>query len=691
MGFKITVDTGGTFTDVVVSAAGREVIGKALTTPERIFDGMRGGLEATAEQLGLPVASLLRQTDLLIYGTTRATNAIVEHKTAKTAFLCTEGFPNILLFREGGRLGVHDFATEFPPPYIPRNRTFEVTERINADGEIVVPIDAAATRALLGRLGAAGYEAVAVCLLWSIANSAHEEAIGAWIEEAMPGVPYTLSHALIPIVREYRRASAAAIDASLKPLMQDHLRGMQADLRAAGFDGALLVSSSVGGCVHVDSMIEKPINTCKSGPAMAPVAAKRFAAEEGLGEDVIVCDAGGTTFDVGLVREGGLVYTRDTWLGGQYSGHILANSTVDIRSIGAGGGSIAWVDKAGLLRVGPHSAGSAPGPACYGRGGEAPTVTDASLVLGYLDPGSFLGGRMTLDPAAARRAVERVAAPLSMSAEAAAWAIVKIADELMVKAIQEITITEGFNPKDSALVAGGGAAGLNIMPIAAELGVGRVVLPRMAGALSAAGMQYADIISEESGSLVTNSAAFDFDGVNALLAEMERRLGTFLDQLGRFDLQNTRYAYAVEARYAGQVWELDAPLAAGRFHQPQDVEAMVDAFHAVHERVYAVRDPASSVECLNWKVRVEIPLARASLAPAAPAASAAAIAGRCRHCFFGAEVPMETSIYRGEDLSPGAEISGPAIIEEPTTTVVVYPEMSVRVSERGNYLLSTGA
>src|SRR3984893_6901207 len=379
MPFRISVDTGGTFTDVVVAdSAGRHTVGKALTTPERIFRGMRAAIEAAAEELGIPAATLLRETDALIYGTTRATNAVVTKSTAKTAFLTTKGFADTLVLREGGKFNPNDYSVDYPEPYIPRRYTFEIDERVTSDGAVLRAIDQVSAREVARVLRARGFEAAPVSLLWSMANPAHELALAEILDAELPGVPYTLSHRLIPIVREYRRASATAIDASLKPLMQRHLAEMESDLREAGYRGDILVSTSVGGCMHVGALVERPIHTLKSGPAMAPVAGRVYSALEGLGGDVIVCDTGGTTFDVGLVRDGALVYTRDSWLGRQWIGHMLSMSTVDVRSVGAGGGSIAWIDAGGLLRVGPHSAGSLPGPACYGLGGTQPTVTDAA-------------------------------------------------------------------------------------------------------------------------------------------------------------------------------------------------------------------------------------------------------------------------------------------------------------------------
>lgn len=688
--YRISVDTGGTFTDVVVTdSSGGYTIGKALTTHARIFDGMREALGVAAEQLGLGVEALLGATDLFIYGTTRATNAIVTQRVAKTALLVTEGFPDILVLREGGKLNPHDFSRDYPEPYVPRRYTFEVRERIRADGSVSREFDEAQAREVIGQLARHNFEAVAVCLLWSIANPAHERRLAALLDELLPGVPYTLSHRILPVIREYRRASATSIDASLKPLMQQHLSGLERDLRAAGYASDILVSTTLGGCMSVAELIEAPIHTVKSGPAMAPVAAATYTRLEGLGNNAIVCDTGGTTFDVGLVRDGNLTYSRDTWLGGLWSGHLLGISSVDIRSVGAGGGSIAWCDEGGLMRVGPQSAGSDPGPACYGRGGELPTVSDAACVLGYFNAEAFLGGRMRLDVAAAHRALAPLAQRFGASIEQTAYDIISLASELMIKAIREITIAEGVNPSESTLVAGGGAAGINILPIARELECGRVVLPKAASALSAAGMQFADILKEETASLVTTSNRFDHAAVNRTLGELERRLLGFLEGLGAQARDKARLEFFAEARYFGQIWELDTPLPFSRIEDAADVERLVEAFHQVHQRVFAIDDRASAVECINWKARLTValssplvqPLARAAQGEQAPVAA-------YRTCHFDAGVSIETPIHAGADLLPGHRVQGPAIIEEPTTTLVVYPGMSARVSDAGNYILS---
>ncbi|MGY4238316.1 N-methylhydantoinase A [Bradyrhizobium sp. USDA 4449] len=685
MSYAISVDTGGTFTDVIISGPNGMTIGKALTTPDRIFKGMREAIAAGAEEIGLSLESLLPQTRLLIYGTTRATNAIVTRTTAKTAFVTTQGFRDILLLKEGGKFNPHDFSEDYPDPYIPRRSTFEIEERISSEGTLSVPFNDEQARAVVGSIRSRGFEAVAVCFLWSIVNASHELRFGALLDELMPGVPYTLSHQLIPIVREYRRASATAIDASLKPLMQEHLRGLERDLRDEGFKGEILISTTAGGCNSVDALVRKPIYTIGSGPAMAPIAGLAVAKAEALGKDLIVCDTGGTTFDVGLVRDGQLKYSRETWLGPQYTGDLLGISAVDMRSIGAGGGSIAWIDDGGLMRVGPQSAGSDPGPACYGRGGTLPTVSDAAVVLGYFDPQFFLGGRMTLDVQAARRVIEPLAQKVGLSVERTAYRIVRLAGEFMIRAISEITINEGVNPRESAIVAGGGAAGLNIMMIAAELGCDRVILPKVASALSAAGMQFADIVTEESASLVTSTERFDLQRVNALLGDLTQRLHDFRANFGDHG-SSYRIEYVAEARYLAQVWELDTPLAKPRFSGAEDVAAFAEAFHAVHERIFAVRDEGSPVEIVNWKARLVLSLPKPR-SEKSPNGRATANPSSERKCFFGADTPVLTAVYKPAALFPGAQIEGPAIIEEETTTLVVYPKMSATVSASGNYVL----
>jgi N-methylhydantoinase A len=688
MSYRISVDTGGTFTDVVVtSSTGSFTIGKALTDRRRAFASIEAGRAHAAEQIGTSVPALLADTAVFLYGTTRATNGIVERKTARTAFLTTAGFPDILLLKEGGKAEPHNLRMEYPDPYIPRRYTYEVAERMNAEGGIEYALDEEHLHKSLQHMNARGIEAVAVCLLWSIANPAHELRVGELIEKVLPGVPYTLSHQLNPILREYRRASSTAIDASLKPLMQKYLSDLESDLRAAGYVNDILVSTSFGGVMHLTDVVKRPIYLVKSGPAMAPIAGLAYAEAEGLPKDVIVCDAGGTTFDVSLVRDGAVEFSRDTWLGPQWTGDNLGMASVAVHSIGAGGGSIAWVDAGGLLRVGPHSAGSEPGPACYGRGGDRPTVTDAAVVLGHFDPNHFLGGRMQLDEAAAKRVVGGVADALGVSLERAAWAIIAVANENMIEAIKELTINEGIDPSESVLIGGGGAGGLNIVPIAQELGCRTVLGPRTAGALSASGMQYSDIITEAGASKLTASDDFDFAGVNAALAGIDHTLEEFSARLRERGITNVEKRYYVEARYRFQVWELDVTVPVGLFCDQNDVGAVVDEFHRVHERVFAVQDPGNAVEFLNWRGRLIANVQAPALEPAKVATHADPRPDRVRKAYFR-DGWVDTSIYLGAKLPAGADVTGPAVIEEATSTLVVYPGAVAHVSPGGRYIVT---
>ncbi|HET6509087.1 MAG TPA: hydantoinase/oxoprolinase family protein [Baekduia sp.] len=681
---RISVDIGGTFTDLVLAeATGTIHVGKAPTKHARVFEGIWDALRMVAEKLDMPAANLLRDCEAFVYASTRATNAILEGKTARTALLTTEGFPDTLVLREGGKQAAFDFRTPYPEPYVPRRLTFEIRERITSEGEVAVPLDEQRSRTTLRGLAARRIEAIAVCLLWSPVNAEHEIALGRLIDEELPGVPYTLSHQLNPILREYRRASSTAIDASLKPLMEDHLRGLEADLVDAGFAGRLLAAVSSGGVTPFDELMRRPIYSVRSGPALAPVAGQAEVAADGADGDLIVCDTGGTSFDVSVVRDGRIKLTRETWLGERFTGHLTGLSSVDARSIGAGGGSIAWIDAGGLLRVGPQSAGSEPGPACYGRGGTLPTVTDAAAVVGYLDPDFFLGGRMRLDLDTARAALGELAIALDRSIEETAIAILAVANEHMVGAIQDITVNEGIDPRESLVVAGGGAAGMNIVKIARELGCRRVFVPRAAGALSAVGAHHSDLVSEVSVSEYARSDIPDLETLNARLAELDASLDALQRDLGGRGVSRFDRAFSVEARYLNQIWELQIPVADRRLDEAA-VERLVEGFHEEHERVFAVRDGGAAVEFMLWRGRLIGERGRSVLTMGRdPGANGHGT----RPVFFADAGLLPATIVHGPSAPLGSVIEGPAVIEEPTTTVVVYPDSRATVTDEGNYMI----
>jgi N-methylhydantoinase A len=421
---------------------------------------------------------------------------------------------------------------------------------------------------------------------------------------------------------------------------------------------------------------------------MAPVAAITYAEAEDAVDapDLIVCDTGGTTFDVGLVSGAAVNYSAETWLGGRWIGHITGIRTVDVKSIGAGGGSVVWIDPGGLLRVGPRSAGADPGPVCYRRGGNEPTITDAAVVLGWIDPAYFLGGRLQLDAAAAHDVIERaVAAPLGLDVHEAAYAAVTIASENIVGAIREITIAQGIDPREVTIVAGGGASGLNIVPIARELGCRRVLLPATASTLSSCGALFADVISEFSHSRYEETRSLDLDAVNAALADVEARADAFLDGLAGLPVAGTRKDFFVEARYRAQVWELDVP-APRRLESTEDVLRLEEAFHATHERIFAVREPGQYLECLLWKARATAVLEKPKVQPRRPLAEQADTVAT-RDAFFRETGLAPVRHVHGAALPAGTLVDGPAVIHEPTTTVVVYPGSTAVVTPLGNYLL----
>ena len=535
---RFGVDTGGTFTDVVVEDdAGELHMFKSPTTPDNPIQGVLDALAVAAAALNNALPELLGRGEMFIYGTTHAINAIITGNTARTAFLTTAGHPDVLTLREGGRSEPFNFTVPYPEPYVPRSLTFELPGRILSDGSIGQAFDEAAMLQVIEEMKRKRVEAVAVCLLWSIINPDHELAAGALLERHMPGVPYTLSHRLNPTLREYRRASSACIDASLKPMMAAYMERLTRDLRASGFAGRVLVITSQGGVIDAAEVAAKPIHLVNSGPSMAPISGRHFAQIDEGTETAIIADAGGTTYDVSLVSRGRIPWTRETWIGQPFRGHMTGFSSVDVKSVGAGGGSIAWVDDGGMLHVGPKSAGAVPGPACYGKGGVHPTVTDAAVVLGYIDPDFFLGGSIPLVVGMARAAVEEhVARRLRLSVEDAAVAIIDVVTENMVQAIMEITVNQGVDPGRAILVGGGGAAGINSVLIARRLGSPCLLIPEVGAALSAAGALMSDLTSRFHATRFCETRRFDYAAANTSTQGPEGEIPRLHRGAGRRDL-----------------------------------------------------------------------------------------------------------------------------------------------------------
>lgn len=666
---RLSIDTGGTFTDLVVETDGVFAVHKRPTTTDDPVVGILDVLGAAAEGEGTDIASFLERADILIHATTHALNALLTGRTARTALLTTAGHPDVLLLREGGREHFNVRAP-FPEPYVPRSLTFEVPERIASNGAVVHPLDLARVEALCAQLIDAGVEAVAVCLLWSIVNPAHELAIERILSERLPGVPVTLSHQLAPTLREYRRASATAIDASLRPLMGRYLSSLDERLRSAGFRGRLLMVSSSGALLDVSEVVSAPIHALKSGPAMAPVAGRRVVAKELGRRTAIVADTGGTSYDVSLVRDGIVPWTRETWLGEPFLGHMVGFPSVDVRSYGAGGGSIAWVDAGGLLHVGPESAGADPGPAAYGRGGSKPTFTDAAVTLGWIDPEDFLGGRIRLDRRSAHEALGRdVGRPLGLDAVDAAAAVVELITEHMTRAVEEATMRQGVDPRDAVLVGGGGAAGLNLVGIARRLDCPHALVPEMSAALSAAGALESDLGRDFGTTHPTRSSSFDFVGVADVLAELDARARAFLAELGPSVAAGVDL-YA-EAHYAREVWEIEVPVPEVP-RTAADVEALRRAFHVRHDELYAVSDEHAVVEFISWRARAWSRLPRHTNR-AGPSRATDVARARSRSAFFPGAGWVDVEVRSSAALVPGETLIGPAIVTSSVTTTVIEP------------------
>lgn len=671
---RFAVDTGGTFTDLVVEMDdGSCSMFKARTTPEDPVAGVLDALGVAAAALGMAREDLLSKGSVLIHGTTHAINAIITGRTARTAFITTEGHGDMLVLREGGRSDTFNFTQRYPEPYIPRRLTFEVPERIYADGSVVQPLDAEAAIAVIGQLKDLQVEAVAVCLLWSIINSDHEDRIAALLDEHLPGVPYTLSHRLNPAIREFRRASSVAVDASLKPMMGKYMRSLEGRLREAGFNGRTLVLTSQAGVIDAEHAAAAPIRIVNSGPSMAPVAGRFFADQDGGHADAIVADTGGTTYDVSIVRNGMIPTTRETWIGPRYRGIMIGLPWIDVRSVGAGGGSIAWIDSGGLLHVGPQSAGSEPGPVAYGRGGTEPTVTDASLMLGHIDPDFFLGGSMVLDLEAANTAIETIVAkPLGLDIASASDAILTIATESMVQAITDITVNQGIDPRDVALIGGGGAAGLNSVRIARRLGCRKLVIPEVGAALSAAGALMSDLKAEYHAALFATTSDFDQEGAGRVLKELKARCIEFAEGPGAGSFE-TKLDFRVSARYATQVWDIEVPLRGDRLASQADVDVdvFIEDFHAAHKALFSFSDPSSAIEIIGWTAQVSC---RFSETPALRLCTAEGhVEPKSRKTYFAETGWTEARVFHFGSINPGSKIEGPAIIENSFTTVVIDP------------------
>ncbi len=690
--YTVAVDIGGTFTDVVVieQASGETFAGKALTTPGDLQRGVLDGLQDAAGGLRLDMGALLARTERMVHATTQSSNAVFAFSGARTAVLATRGFGDTLtIMRATGRVAGlsvferhHYRLTQKPRLLVDERDIFEVPERMDHAGRVVTPLDEAAVRAIAAQLRSRGYEAVAVAFLFSHKNAANEKRAGEILREALPGIYVSLSAEVAPVMGEYERSATALFNAYVGPVIDSYISRLESTLRDAGLRQRLLIVQANGGLATTAQTV--PIFTIESGPAAGVVGAAQIAATLEL-PNVIATDVGGTTFKVALIEHGRWAYSKETVLN-QYQ---LRLPMLDVASIGAGGGSIAWVDGR-RLRIGPQSAGASPGPACYGLGGEEPTVTDADVVLGYVSPERFLGGRMALHPQRAEAAIrERIAKPLfGGDVKAAAAGIRQVIDSQMADLIRKSTLERGYDPREFVMMAYGGAGPVHAASYGEQVGVAEVIVPFFATVHSAYGAALSDVrfslqhshpvvLPAEPVLVERIYAAMEADGARRL-AEAEVPKG------------EQRFERWAEARYRRQVHHLRVP-APARVDEAGLKKIAAD-FEAEYERLFgkgaALRD--AGIELVNYGVDAVGVTPKRAARYGASAAAPRAAHERMTYCPRRNDM-VATPVYDGPSLAPGAELAGPAIIEHPGTTIVVLAGQRARIDDYRHTHIIMGA
>src|ERR1700704_5675921 len=577
--YRIGVDVGGTYTDLVATdETGRTVFAKSPSTPADQSIGVMAGLEELARRLGVTRAEMLAATDRLVHGTTVATNALLERKGAKVALLTTEGHRDVIEMREGLKPDRYDLRSPPPEPLVPREWRFGVRERLRANGEVSIPLDAKSLDDAIAGIRQSGATSVAVCFLHSYLNPVHELAAVERLVQALPGISISRSSDVLPQIKEYERVSTTIVNAYVEPIVRRYLTNLEARLTEAGFEGSLFVVLSHGGMAPVEEASRLAAGTVLSGPAGGVSGGRRCAGLLGI-SDLVPFDLGGTSTDISLISEGRASLSADGMLAGQR----IALRSLDIASIAAGGGSIASVDAGGTLRVGPESAGSVPGPACYGNGGTAATVTDASVVLGYLDAAAFMGGQRPLDLTAAEAAVDQVAASLGLSRLQAAAGIYRMINLKMADGIRLMTLRRGVDPRRFALLSFGGAAGLHAAAVARELDIKRIIVPSAASVLSAWGMLTSDLRYEMSRTHYGAGARITAGEVRELFAQLEHQAAGRLRSWFSGPMSIERSA---EMRYGEQIFEIDVALDDLDWNAASLVDGIEDPFHRRPAELY---------------------------------------------------------------------------------------------------------
>jgi len=674
---QIGVDIGGTFTDIVaLDGEGRLALAKVPSTPKDLLDGIGAAVGKVLALAGAPPGDVER----FIHGTTVATNAVLEQKGAVTAVLTTEGFEDVLEMGRQKRSRMYDLEMdpETPSFLAPGRRRVGIRERLDARGAALVPLDEGQVRAAVQTLRAQGVQAIAVCYLFSFVNPAHERRTRELCAEIAPEISVSLSSEVDPTFREYERLCVTAFDAYLGPVVKRYLAGLADTLRGLGIRAVPLIMRSRGGIVSAALAARQPVTLFLSGPAGGVIGAGCAAERSGV-RDFVSLDMGGTSNDVAVVRSGAPLLASE----GSIGPYPVRTPMVDVNTIGAGGGSIAWIDAAGGLRVGPRSAGAEPGPACYGRGGDAATVTDASVVLGYLNPERFAGGALTLDVGAAERAVGAIGRRLGVDTITAAAGIHRVINARMADQIRLVTIKRGYDPRQFSLVVLGGAGPVHGAALAAEMGMAEVLVPEAPGVLAAFGLLAAAIEHHHARTLQARTDVADLAAVNRCLAELDAAGRARMHEEG-VAAADVHVAYTADMRYVGQAYELEVPIAAPV--AAERVPDIVAAFHAVHERVYGYARTQQTVEFVNFRAVHTYRLPRPVVRPSAQAHGRLddARVGERRAYFDGF---VSAAIYERARLPLGARLAGPAIVEQMDTTTVIPPGVTAVVDDAGNLRL----
>ncbi len=682
---RIGIDIGGTFTDLtVLEESGHAHLWKEPTTPDDPMSAIVTGLEGLAGSLGRSVDSLLGEARLLVHGTTIATNTVIQRNGPRIGLLATKGFRDILYFRDAWKPERFNMRFAPPEPFVDRFLRMGISGRIDSRGALITPLDEDEVRRAAIHLGEHGVEAVAVAFLWSILNPEHEHRAAQIVKEELPGAHVICSADVVPEIREWERTSAAVLSAYILPGIDGYFRRLKGGLAHSGLRDEPLIMQLNGGCAPIEEVLKRPVYALHSGPAAAPAAAAYHAGRRGIA-DVITIDMGGTSFDVCLVRDGSPARSRNI----RVSSQPVGVEGVAVHSVGAGGGSIAYVDEGGALNVGPRSAGSVPGPAAYGAGGSEPTVTDANIVLGYLDPAAFLGGRRALRADLAMAAIlEKVAAPLGLEAIDAAAGVIRVVNASMSAAIRAVSVERGLDPRNFTLVVGGGAGGLHSSALARDLGIERVVIPREAGTLCAFGMTVTDVRHDYLRALHCTSDSVAGAQLDQLYAALEEKGRTRLGEDG-FAPEEILIERTVDARYPGQVYELTVEVPGPEHYRPEELIAIEQAFHDEHERQFGYRRDGLPVEFLHWRAAAigRMAFESAAPAPAAQTITAPAPIGT-RSVYVASEGALvEVPLHKVESLGLGARVVGPAVVAGDTTTILLDSGDVLSCDEPDSFLI----